>query len=304
MRRFWPLVMFIMIFCIVWLLADNAQKPLSTVKNYQRIITLSPSLTETVFALGLGDHVVAVTDYCDYPAQAQALPSVGSYTNTSIEAITRLQPDLVIMLNGQQQRQQQLEQLGIKTLVLDNSTIADIKETIQRIADLTGRQNEADKLLTSIQAQIDYVHNKVRGLVPVRTLVGIAHYVNSDQLDTVYIAGQHDFYNELLELAGGVNVYTDTTIKVPSVSAEGIIRMNPDAIIDIFPEQKDHQSDMKQVIKQWQSLRNVNAVKQQRIYIIEHDYASIPGPRIFKLLPEMAQLLHPELDWQDHQLND
>ncbi|WP_417541545.1 ABC transporter substrate-binding protein [Methylophaga thalassica] len=304
MRRFWPLVVFIMIFCIVWLLADNAQKPLSTVKNYERIITLSPSLTETVFALGLGDHVVAVTDYCDYPAQAQALPSVGSYTNTSLEAITRLQPDLVIMLNGQQQRQQQLEQLGIKTLVLDNSTIADIKETIQKIADLTDRQNEADKLLTRIQAQIDYVHNKVRGLVPVRTLVGIAHYVNSDQLDTVYIAGQHDFYNELLELAGGVNVYTDTTVKVPSVSAEGIIRMNPDAIIDVFPEQKDHQSDMKQVIKQWQSLRNVNAVKQQRIYIIEHDYASIPGPRIFKLLPEMAQLLHPELDWQDHQLND
>ncbi|HIC46622.1 ABC transporter substrate-binding protein, partial [Methylophaga sp.] len=112
------------------------------------------------------------------------------------------------------------------------------------------------------------------------------------------------FYNELLKLAGGVNVYTDTTVKVPSVSAEGIIRMNPDAIIDVFPEQKDHQSDMKQVIKQWQSLRNVNAVKQQRIYIIEHDYASIPGPRIFKLLPEMAQLLHPELDWQDHQLND
>jgi len=298
MRRFWPLVMFIMIFCIVWLLADNAQKPLSTVKNYQRIITLSPSLTETVFALGLGDHVVAVTDYCDYPAQAQALPSVGSYTNTSLEAITRLQPDLVIMLNGQQQRQQQLEQLGIKTLVLDNSTIADIKETIQKIADLTDRQNEADKLLTSIQAQIDYVHNKVRGLVPVRTLVGIAHYVNSDQLDTVYIAGQHDFYNELLKLAGGVNVYTDTTVKVPSVSAEGIIRMNPDAIIDVFPEQKDHQSDMKQVIKQWQSLRNVNAVKQQRIYIIEHDYASIPGPRIFKLLPEMARLLHPDLDWQ------
>jgi iron complex transport system substrate-binding protein len=298
MRRLWPLIVFILIFCIVWLLADNVQKPLSTTKSYQRIITLSPSLTETVFALGLGDRVVAATDYCDYPPQAQALPSVGSYTNTSLEAITRLQPDLVIMLNGQQQRQQQLEQLGIKTLVLDNSTIADIKETIQRIADLTGRQNEADKLLTSIQDQIDYVRSKVHDVAPVRTLVGIAHYVNSEQLDTVYIAGQHDFYNELLELAGGVNVYTDTTVKVPSVSAEGIIRMNPDAIIDVFPEQKDHQSDMKQVIKQWQTLRSVNAVKQQRIYIIEHDYASIPGPRIFKLLPEMAQLLHPNLDWQ------
>lgn len=298
MRRLWPLVVFILIFCIVWLLADNVQKPLSTTKSYQRIITLSPSLTETVFALGLGDRVVAVTDYCDYPPQAQALPSVGSYTNTSLEAITRLQPDLVIMLNGQQQRQQQLEQLGIKTLVLDNSTIADIKETIKTIANLTGKQKQATKLLNNIQDQIDYVRDKVHDVAPVRTLVGIAHYVNSDQLDTVYIAGQHDFYNELLELAGGVNVYTDTTVKVPSVSAEGIIRMNPDAIIDVFPEQKDHQSDMKQVIKQWQTLRSVNAVKQQRIYIIEHDYASIPGPRIFKLLPEMAQLLHPNLNWQ------
>lgn len=298
MRRLWPLVVFILIFCIVWLLADNVQKPLSTTKSYQRIITLSPSLTETVFALGLGDRVVAVTDYCDYPPQAQALPSVGSYTNTSLEAITRLQPDLVIMLNGQQQRQQQLEQLGIKTLVLDNSTIADIKKTIKTIANLTGKQKQATKLLNNIQDQIDYVRDKVHDVAPVRTLVGIAHYVNSDQLDTVYIAGQHDFYNELLELAGGVNVYTDTTVKVPSVSAEGIIRMNPDAIIDVFPEQKDHQSDMKQVIKQWQTLRSVNAVKQQRIYIIEHDYASIPGPRIFKLLPEMAQLLHPNLNWQ------
>lgn len=298
MRRLWPLVVFILIFCIVWLLADNVQKPLSTTKSYQRIITLSPSLTETVFALGLGDRVVAVTDYCDYPPQAQALPSVGSYTNTSLEAITRLQPDLVIMLNGQQQRQQQLEQLGIKTLVLDNSTIADIKETIKTIANLTGKQKQATKLLNNIQDQIDYVRDKVHDVAPVRTLVGIAHYVNSDQLDTVYIAGQHDFYNELLDLAGGVNVYTDTTVKVPSVSAEGIIRMNPDAIIDVFPEQKDHQSDMKQVIKQWQTLRSVNAVKQQRIYIIEHDYASIPGPRIFKLLPEMAQLLHPNLNWQ------
>ncbi len=298
MRRLWPLLVFILIFGIVWLLADNAKKPVATTNNYERIITLSPSLTETVFALGLGNRVVAVTDYCDYPPQAQALPSVGSYTNTSLEAITRQQPDLVIMLNGQQQTQQQLADLGIKTLVLDNTSIADIKETISTIADLTGKQSEAIQLLNNIQAQIDSVRHKVHNVDPVRTLVGIAHYVNSDQIDTVYIAGQHDFYNELLELAGGVNVYTDTAVKVPSVSAEGIIRMNPDAIIDVFPEQKGHQSDMKQVIKQWQTLHSVNAVKQQRIYIIEHDYASIPGPRIFKLLPEMARLLHPDLDWQ------
>jgi len=91
---------------------------------------------------------------------------------------------------------------------------------------------------------------------------------------------------------------------VPSVTAEGVIRMNPDVIIDIFPEADDHNSDMDQVKRQWQTLQSVRAVQSGRVHMIQRDYASVPGPRVFKLLPEIAELLHPEINWADTETDD
>ncbi|MCX4188198.1 ABC transporter substrate-binding protein [Methylophaga sp. OBS4] len=306
MRRFWPLLLFVVMLAVVLLRPDNEQSLPATDADhhYQRIISLSPSITEMVFAIGLGNRLIAVTDYCDYPPAAKALPKVGGYVDTSLEAVVVLQPDLVIMLKGQQKLQQQLQQLGISTHSVDNSTLLGIQAAIASIGNLTGQQQQAETLLEDIQQQINSVTDKVAGLEPVRTLISIAHYVNSEQLDTVYVAGQNDFYNDLLLLAGGENVFTSRHIMVPSISAEGIIRMNPDVIIDVFPEQDDHYSDMQQVKKQWQTLSHVNAVKSGRVHIIQHSYASVPGPRIFRLLPEFAQLLHPNLDWDENQFDD
>lgn len=299
MRRFWPLLLFVGMFAVIGLRPELSQDATSTKDgpNYQRIISLSPSITETVYALGLGDKLVAVTDYCDFPPQAQSLPSVGGYTDTSLEAVVALQPDLVIMLQAQQKLRQQLNSLGIHTHQVDNSQLLGIQAGIASIGQRTGKTKQADKLLAEIKQQIVQVRAKVEALPPVRTLVSIAHYVTGEQLDTIYVAGQHDFYNDLLQLAGGENVYTGNKIMVPSVTAEGIIRMNPDVIIDVFPEADDHHNDMNQVKAQWQTLDSVSAVQSDRIHIIQRDYASVPGPRVFQLLPEIAQLLHPELNW-------
>jgi iron complex transport system substrate-binding protein len=301
MRRFWPLLLFVAIMAaVVWLLPRQAPPADSAASDsdYQRIVSLSPAITETVFALGLGDKVVAVTDYCDYPQAAQALPTVGGYTDTSLEAIVAQQPDLVIMLQAQQRLQQQLQQLGIKTHAVDTSGLMDIEAAIASIGQLTGRQQQADAVLADIHQLIERVTTQVAGEEPVRTLISIAHYVNSDQLETVYVAGQQDFYNDLLDLAGGRNVYTSEKIPVPSVSREGIIRMNPDVIIDVFPEAEDHQSNMQQVRQQWQQLEMIKAVQAGRVHILERDYASVPGPRVFQLLPDFARLLHPQLNWE------
>jgi iron complex transport system substrate-binding protein len=301
MRRFWPLLLFVAIMAaVVWLLPRQAPPADSAASDsdYQRIVSLSPAITETVFALGQGDKVVAVTDYCDYPPAAQALPKVGGYTDTSLEAIVAKKPDLVIMLQAQQRLQQQLQQLGIKTHAVDTSGLMDIEAAIASIGQLTGQKQQAEQLLAGIHQLIERVTTKVAGAEPVRTLISIAHYVNSDQLETVYVAGQQDFYNDLLDLAGGRNVYTSQQIKVPSVTREGIIRMNPDVIIDVFPEADDHQSNMQQVRQQWQQLDMVSAVKAERVHILERDYASVPGPRVFQLLPEFARLLHPQLNWE------
>lgn len=300
MRRFWPLLLFIvMLTAILWLMPQGklSEPAAPSASDYQRIVSLSPAITETVFALDLGSKLVAVTDYCDYPPAAQALPKIGGYTDTSVEAIVAQKPDLVIMLQGQQKLRQQLGQLGISTHTIDTGSLLDIEAAIASIGQITGRQQQADQMLEDIQRQIRQVTDRVAGQKPVRTLISIAHYVNSEQLQTVYIAGQQDFYNDLLKLAGGRNVYQDSLISVPSVTREGIIRMNPDVIIDVFPEADDHQSDMQQVRQQWQQLSSVSAVKSGRVHILERDYASVPGPRIFKLLPEFARLLHPQLNW-------
>lgn len=301
MRRFWPLLLFVAILAVVvWVLPRQAP-PADSAKSgsdFQRIVSLSPAITETLFALGLGDNVVAVTDYCDYPPAAQALPTVGGYTDTSLEAIVAKKPDLVIMLQAQQRLQQQLQQLGITTHAIDTGGLMDIEAAIVSIGQLTGQQQQAEALLAGIHQLIERVTTKVAAEEPVRTLISIAHYVNSEQLETVYVAGQQDFYNDLLDLAGGRNVYTNQLIKVPSVSREGIIRMNPDVIIDVFPEADDHQSDMQQVRQQWQQLDMISAVQAERVHILERDYASVPGPRVFQLLPEFARLLHPQLNWE------
>lgn len=298
MRRFWPLLLFVIIFAVVLLRPDQQSTPITTTTdNYQRIISLSPSITETAFALGLGDKVVAVTDYCEYPPEVQSLPKVGGYIDTSIEAVINLQPDLVLMLDNQQKLQQQLKQLGIDTLTVDNTRIDSILAGIQTIGDKTGHQQQAQQLLQHIQQQMDTVARKVKNAPRPRVMISIAHYTKSADIDMVYIAGQHDFYNDLLQRAGGENVYQDTLLKVPSLSAEGVIQLNPDIIIDVFPEADDHNTDLALVRQQWQQLDKVKAVQHQRVYIIEADYASVPGPRVFNLLEQFARILHPELDW-------
>ncbi len=300
MRRFWPLIIFAAMLIIIGLVSLREPPPqIKAVASPERIISLAPSITETLFAIGAGDKLVAVTDYCDYPPAARSLPTIGGYTDTSLEAIVAKKPDLVILLQGQQQLRQQLNQLGIQTHTIDNTSLLGIQAAIASIGQETGHTRQADALLAEIEQQIAAIRAKVESQPVIRTLVSIAHYVNSDQLETVYVAGQHDFYNDLLKLAGGINVYQGTKVMVPSVSEEGLIRMNPDVIIDVFPEADDHQSDMTLVMQQWQQLDSVSAVKAGRVHIIQRDYASVPGPRIFMLLEDFARLLHPQLDWNE-----
>ena len=301
MRRFWPLLLFVVIFLISLSQYKSNQPVSSDIQNteYQRIISLSPSVTETVYALGAGDRLIAVTDYCEYPPEAQALPSIGGYMDPSLETIVSLQPELVILLQTQQTLRQQLSALGIATHSVDTSTLNGVEAAIVSIGDLTHKQQQSSILLNDIHARAKKVQSKVADKPPVRTLISIAHYAIGEKLSTIYVAGQQDFYNDLLQLAGGQNVFTDPRIKVPSITEEGIIRLNPDVIIDVFPEADDHNTDMNLVKQQWMTLQAVNAVKDDRIHIIQHDYASVPGPRVFQLLTEFARLLHPELDWSD-----
>jgi len=303
MRQFWPLILFLIILIVA--MVGLKQSPLNKKSSQivpQRIITLAPNITEIAFAIGLDEKVIAVTKYCDYPTQVKFLPTVGGFIDPNLEAIVALQPDLVILVATQQQTIKQLQQLNIPTLAVHNATLSDITESISAIGKATHQQQQAQQLLSQIDQKIRSVRHKVATLNRPKVMVTMGHSTGGEQVKTVYIAGQHDFYNDLINLAGGQNSYQATHLKVPSLSVEGILQLNPDVIIDIFPEASDHNANIEQVKQQWQNLSYVNAVKNNRVHIIEENYATIPGPRIFQLLDKMAKIIHPEIDWNKQRL--
>lgn len=205
----------------------------------------------------------------------------------------------MILLANQQHTIKQFQQLNIPTLSVFNTTLSDIKNTINIIGQHTQHQDQAQQLLANIDQKITTIEEKVTGLASPRVMITMGHSIGSEHMKQVFIAGQNDFYNDLITLAGGQNAYLDKQLNVPSISIEGIMQLNPEVIIDIFPEADDHDADLTNVLQLWQNLGYIDAVKNNRIHIIQEDYATIPGPRIFLLLDQFARLIHPELNWEN-----
>jgi iron complex transport system substrate-binding protein len=297
MRQLWPIAI-IVILIAAYALGYSTDLTQKAATQPQRIISLAPSITETLFAINAGSQVVAVTDYCDYPSEVTSLPSIGGHLDTHVEAIITQQPDLVVLPIQRTELAQQLHAFGIATVLIDNHSVETIIDSILILGEVTGHHEEAIALSQQIQTEIEHYQSLSASLPVTSAVVVLAHYTTGIRLDEFYISGQQDIYNQLLEIVSGKNAYEDTTISVPKISQEGLLAMNPDVIIDIFPEADDHPFSMHTVSEQWQQLSHLSAVQNNRVHLIEADYATIPGPRIFQLLPAFAQALHPEHNWQ------
>ena len=298
MLRVWPLFLSLILLQLS-LTSPARATTLWSKQTPSRIVSLSPHITETLFALGAGPQVIAVTRYCDYPNEATVLPNVGGLVDVNIESIVALKADLVILLSSQQAVQHQLNALGVRTLAVNNRTLEDIQSTIRAVGLATGHQQNATQLLTQMTEHITAVTLAVEPLAKPAVMISISHPLGDNALHSVYIAGQQDFYNDLLEIAGGRNVYQHAYPKVPHISLEGIFNLNPDVIIDIFPEADDHSASLDDIYAQWMMLTSVKAVQNERVHLIQADYATIPGPRVTTLLKQLASLLHPELKWHE-----
>ena len=299
MARFWPILLFIAMAFFVWFQTEKlATAPSASTKSApERIISLAPSITETLFALQAVDKVIAVTDFCRYPQQVQKLPKIGGYLDPNLEQIILLQPDLVILLQRQQALKKQLAQLGIQTLSIDNSSLSGIRQSILDIGLAVDQTAKAEQLMNEFDNALQRLRETIAGQPEPRVLIAIAHSSNTHYLDKVYIAGQQDFYNDLLPFVGAKNSYQDTGIRVPALSTEGLLRLNPQIIVDIFPDAEVYSPNIPELRQQWQKLGNIDAIKQGHLHIIQADYAVIPGPRIIQLAEHLARLFHPQLDW-------
>jgi iron complex transport system substrate-binding protein len=281
---------------LFWPQSTKSLPATADIKAVNRIISLSPSTTETLFALGMGHKLVGVTRFCNYPPEAQKLPQVGGYLDLNYEALVTLKPDLVIILPEFEQVKNYLTELNIRYLIVNNKTIHDIIQTIQTLGQMGGVQNEAEMLVNRLQTRMQTI-KKITVLLPhPEVLISIGRTVGTGALEEVYIAGKNTLYNEMIELAGGKNTYNNSVQAYPMVSAEGILQMNPDIIIDLVTDMTEKKLTEQQLLKDWDSITSIQAAQNNRIHILSDDFAVIPGPRFILFLEKLVKIIHPELE--------
>jgi iron complex transport system substrate-binding protein len=261
----------------------------------RRIISLAPSLTEILYTLDLGDRVKGVSDYCDYPPEVASKPKLGGLMDPGYEAMVALKPDLAILLTSHRDAKRELEKLGIPTLTVPHQTLRDIHESIRMIGEACGAEERAADLLELLDRRTSIVSSAVEGLQRPKVLISIGRDMKAGGLASFYTAGRNGFYDEIIGLAGGVNAYGDEKVPYPQLSAEGVIRLNPDVIIDLVSDMKPLGMGPEDVAAQWDRLRTVAAVRKGRVHVIEGYHALRPGPRYFLFLEQLARLLHPEI---------
>jgi len=277
-------------------LVDDRGYVLNLTSYPNRIVSLAPSNTEILFAVGAGDKVVGVTDYCNYPydfsawIEAGNLTSVGDYWTPNMEAIVSLEPDLILAAFAQEEVVNTLRGMGYKVLVLDPDNTDDILKDIALVGRATNKDVEASILVNNLRQRIDAVVNKVGGATPTPKVYYEVWY------DPTWSVGSESWENELIEKAGGINIFADQNLDYFMPSSEALIERNPDVVI--FPlghgAEPPFWGSFEQV-KARPGWDVISAVQNNRLYTIDADIVARPGPRIVNALENLAQIIHPEL---------
>lgn len=250
----------------------------------QRIVSLAPGHTETLYALGLGDRVVGVTAYCNYPPEAAEKPKVGDFSGVSLESVVGLDADLVLASTLQMgDVVPALQEHGIVVVVATPATVMEVLETIDLIGQLTGRQEAAQALTADMQGRIDAVQQAVQGAPPPRVFWELGA--------ELYTVGPGSFVDDLITMAGGENVAADSDSPWPQLSVEAIVLKDPEVIV-----LADHNyGETAEMLKERPGWAEIDAVRKGRVIeITDDDIVSRPGPRIVDGLEFLAQALHPD----------
>jgi iron complex transport system substrate-binding protein len=264
---------------------DQTGRRVNVPDHPQRLVSLAPSITETLYALGLGDRLVGDTDYCDYPPEARAKPHVGAMLNPSLEKIVALKPDLVLGTDEANRREtaDQLAHLGIP---LYGVTAHTVEETLQSLEDL-GRildwEQPTEKLVTGLRARVEAVAKRAQP--PERPKVLFVVWYRP-----LITAGKQTFLADAIRRAGGVSISDDLRGEWPHMSLEEVLKRNPDVIL--FPRTESFAPGLNefQKLPGWKGLP---AVKSDRMYLVSETIMR-PCPRLIDALEELADILHPE----------
>ena len=248
-----------------------------------RIVSLAPSVTETLFALGAGPEVVGVSQYCDYPPQVRDLPRVGSFLTPNLEAILALRPTLVVglELSSDVRQIRALNSMGYPVLLVSDDSLQQIEESIEKVGARINREEIAHQLVAKIKAQLASVREQLANVKPVRGLMLVGH-------QPIVAVGTGTYLDELLRIARTDNIATAANQQWPQLSIEYIIAMRPAVILDGAMGSDPSSSEF------WQKYPSIPAVRDHRVIGYPQDPILHSGPRVGQSLELIARMIHPE----------
>lgn len=263
---------------------DDSGKSVSLPAHVDRVVSLAPNLTEIVFAVGGGGHLVGRTSYCDFPAEAKSVTEIGDTLHPSLEKIIALKPQVVLVSTASQLEvfTKQLQDHDIAVFVTDPHDLEGVFQSIDKIGEILGQKQQATQLIDSLRLRVSAVEQKVKTRTPVRVFYQLS-------AEPLYTVGKDSFVNDLMRRAGASSVTADVPGAWPKYSAEAALATKPEAII--LPT-GGSMGDNNTVVAG--ALKRSPAAMQGRVYKINDDHLVRPGPRAVDGLEEMARALHPE----------
>lgn len=263
----------------------------AVVQTPQRIVSISPSVTEILHGIGAWPQVVAVSQFCSYPEDVKNKPRVNGWEKTNLEQLTALKPDLVIGVEAQAPfLQDKLTELGIRSLFLKSNTLADVYTAIKELGRSSGHEREAADLLTKTTAEIDAVRKAVADRQRLRVLCVVDRVPGT--IRELYTATRGSYLDELITIAGGESIAPMAEHGWGKITKEAAVSLNPEVIIDMIQSSKGNFGEDPLVV--WQELSDVRAVQNKRIYPIRDDMAIHPSQFVGHTARVFARVIHPE----------
>jgi iron complex transport system substrate-binding protein len=275
---------------VVFAIAVSLVSPASG-QTARRIVSLVPNVTEMLFAIGAGPQVVGVSTYDDFPAETGTLPRVGALLDPDTERIFSLRPDLVIVYGSQAELEAQFARAGIRVFAYRHSGVANALQTIRDVGRLTGHATDAERVARDLSAQLDAIRARVRAQPRPRTMLVIGR--DSGALRGVYVSGGVGFLHELLDIAGGDDLFGDIKRESVQPSNETMIVRAPDVIIELRAGTEPQAGTLQRERAVWNLLASVPAVRNNRVHLLYGGYLLSAGPRLARAADTLARVLHP-----------
>jgi iron complex transport system substrate-binding protein len=261
-----------------------------------RIISLVPSVSEMLFAIGEGRRLVGVSNYDRFPPEVSKIPRVGGLVDPDVERILGLRPDLVVLYGTQTELIQRLDRTGIPYFSYVHRALPDIAVTMRAIGERIGAVAHANTVATEMERSLAAIREATSRLPHPTTLLVFGR--DPASLRNVYASGGYGFLNDMLEVAGGTNVFGDVKQQSVQASTELLLTRRPEVIIELRYGDSQLTADVQKDLLAWNTLASVPAVKNHRVHALVGDEFVVPGPRVIEATRKLARTLHPESTFQ------